>query len=262
MAPKRSVKAPVSFITGSFAAIVALATLGFEANFAQAQGVDSMGSWGTTERVEYPQVGALDLRFGTYPLRVDEEFNGAATPGANSFGGGTTFHVGIEFDWQLLRIPKVGSLGPGIGVGYSTFEGQSVDASGQPVDETNSLNILPIHAVAVFRWDTLVRETDIPLEFWAKLGAASGIWWTSTPLGTSQYDGRSGDGISWGPWMGIGVGLALEFLDRRSGAMMHNTVGVNHTYLFFEWDYSDLSNFGQRMQVGTNAWVTGLSFEF
>jgi hypothetical protein len=57
--------------------------------------------------------------------------------------------------------------------------------------------------------------------------------------------------------------LLLDFFDPRAAREADNSVGINNSYLFTEWYYSDLSGFGSsnRMQVGTSTWVLGLALE-
>ena len=45
---------------------------------------------------------------------------------------------------------------------------------------------------------------------------------------------------------------------------LDNAVGINHTYLFLEYYWSELNGIGQTnpLRVGTESWAAGLSFEF
>jgi hypothetical protein len=57
--------------------------------------------------------------------------------------------------------------------------------------------------------------------------------------------------------------LLLDVFDDESALELDSTLGVNSSYLFFEFYGSDLDGFGSgnQMQVGTHTWFTGLAFE-
>ena len=62
-----------------------------------------------------PQNFAFELRFSPYRPQIDEEesLNGK-TPFADAFGDKPRLYIGAEFDWQIFRIPYVGTIGPGV----------------------------------------------------------------------------------------------------------------------------------------------------
>jgi hypothetical protein len=53
--------------------------------------------------------------------------------------------------------------------------------------------------------------------------------------------------------------LSLDWLEPSAGAELDNTMGINNTYIFFEWSVSNYP--GKQMNVGANTWVTGFAFE-
>ena len=85
----------------------------FASRAADAQSADREGGWRRSERPpESEQRFAIELRFGPYRPNIDEEFPDRR-PYERAFGADRKpFYFGLEFDWQLLRIPKVGTLGP------------------------------------------------------------------------------------------------------------------------------------------------------
>ena len=78
-----------------------------------------------------PQHFALELRLGPYTPEVDSEpaLNGK-TPYLDTFGDSVRFLPSVEFDWQALRIPHFGSLGPGVSLGYTDASGYAQKKSG------------------------------------------------------------------------------------------------------------------------------------
>jgi hypothetical protein len=252
--------------SGSIVAASAL-TLGL-AGFtrpAQAQGVDNLGTYGIDPALaESSQDMAVEIRVGRYYPEIDSEFAGGATPFQNSFGKKMRWVAGLELDWQLLRIPYVGTLGPGVGFGYTTMSGKVFLDDGTTADETTKLSILPSYLVAVLRIDTLTRYTPVPLAFYGKAGVGGAYWWTRDNRGiTRAEDGTRGDGTSYGYHVALGGMFLLDVLDRGRARDMDSTLGINHSYLFVEWYKSSLNGFnsGEHMQVGSSSWTAGIALE-
>lgn len=215
---------------------------------------------------ESPQHVALELRFGPYRPDIDDDFP-QAKPYETAFGDSARLYVGLELDWQALRIPYVGTLGPGIGIGYTHMNGHTRLAStGEPSAEKTSLGILPMYAVGVLRVDVLARETVIPLVAYGKAGVGHALWWTGNDLGPSRGpDGKIGRGSTSGTHFAFGGMLLLDIFEPSSAITLDNEMGINHSYLFFEWMMSNLDGFGAepgtKMRVGTSTWIAGLAFE-
>ena len=235
---------------------------------ASAQGVDEFGAYGGLEDRKVQESGqstAVEIRIGRYVPNVDDEFDNGATPYEDSFGDGDRFLFGVEVDWQLLRIPYLGTLAPGLGWGFTKSSGDALlqDGTGRS-DQTTSLTIMPMYLVGVLRADVIARETLVPLVPYAKLGLGGALWWVSDGDDTARTDsGISGRGTSYGYQFALGGMLLLDFFDPSAAVEADNSIGVNNSYLFGEWYYSDLGGFGSgdSMQVGTNTWMLGLALE-
>ena len=234
---------------------------------AAAQVIESSGSeydWRQgTRRRESPQNWAFELRFGSYKPRVDDEFKGKAEPFKQVFGDGGRFTFGLEIDWQALRIQYLGSLGPGFGWGYTTMSSPA-KLSGTQSDsaETTKLWIMPMYLAAVLRVDVLAREASIPLVPYGKIGMGYALWKASNELGASVHEGVVGKGSSYGLHTALGGALQLDFLDRGATQQLDNSVGINHSYAYFEWIWSDLGGMSSgQMHVGTSSWMIWLAFE-
>ena len=204
------------------------------------------------------------MRFGPYRPRIDEEFSAAPGPYERVFGTSSRVFFGLELDYQALRIPHVGTLGPGVGWGYTSMSakakirGTSVDSA-----ESTSLWIMPFYTVGVLNIDVLARDFGIPLVPYGKLGVGYSLWKAANDLGISTYDGVSGKGHSYGLHYAFGGMVQLDFLNRHSSSQLDDATGINHSYFYMEWVRSNLDGFGsgKHMQVGTSTWVTGLAFE-
>jgi hypothetical protein len=210
---------------------------------------------------------ALELRFALYQPQVDSDpqLHGSA-PFARTFSGQTGYEGAVELDWQAVHIAHLGSLGPGLSIGYYNISGLADLAnSNTPSSESTTLEILPIYVVGVFRLDFLWRELGVPLVPYAKAGLGYALWRASNTVGTSQApNGVVGEGHTWGSQLAVGLGIDLNFLDRRTSQGFDNATGVNHTYLFGELMRADLSGIAQAhpLYVGDFTWMSGVAFEF
>lgn len=250
-----------------FVLVLGLGLLGcLRASSAQAQGVDEFGAYGrSANRGESPQIGLVEARFGAYNPRVDKSVpNG--TPYADTFGDKTRYMVGLEGDWQLLRIPHLGTLGPGLGWGYTRANGYARLTSdmNERSEEQTSLTIMPIYLVAVLRVDMLAREIGIPIVPYAKLGMGTALWWSNDGGETAYAGDVKGSGISYGPQYALGGMFLLDILDQQTARDADVSLGINNSYIFGEWYGSELDAFGstKRLNAGANTWVVGLAIEF
>jgi hypothetical protein len=234
---------------------------------ARAQGTDEFGAYGGLENVgqfQSPQYVALEVRFGPYPPRVDEGLGG--TPYSDVFGGDNRWLFGLEVDWQALRIPHFGSLGPGAGWGYTSMSADALlaDGSGGRADQETSLSIMPMYLVGVLRVDLLATDMGIPLVVYGKGGLGYALWWASDGDETAETDdGVTGRGRSYGFQYALGAMFLLDVLDQGTAIEFDSVAGVNNSYVFIEWYSSQLDGFGSgdQMNVGTNTWMLGIALE-
>ncbi len=232
---------------------------------ATAQGVDEFGPYGGLEdssRLQSPQHMAVELRVGPYFPRIDDSTSG--TPYADIFGDKQRFLVGAEFDYQVLRIPAVGSLGPGVGIGTFSAKAKAplADGSGASGEETR-LRVLPAHLVAVLRVDVLAQRTKVPLAAYAKGGLGYALWWARGEQHLERADGVVGKGSSYGYHLAVGGMFLLDSLDRNSALEMDATTGINSVYAFGEFVTTSLDGFGSdRLNVGATTWMAGIVLEF
>lgn len=209
---------------------------------------------------------ALEFRFSPYYPQVDDDpaLNGAK-PFASNFGTNAKFFIGAELDWQTLRIPHLGTIGPGLGLGYVSMSRTVSTATGRASADETSLTIYPFWLVAVLRADVFWRDMGFPIVPYAKVGVAAARWKAQDGGGTSKEGGKVGRGTSLGTNIAIGASLALDALDPGASRNMDNATGINNTYLFIEAYWLTLdTGLGDReaLRVGTNTWSMGLAFEF
>jgi len=221
---------------------------------------------------ESQQNFAAEIRFAPFSPDVDSDpaLHGQ-TPYQDAFGSAPRLMLSAEFDWQALRIPHLGTIGPGAGAGYTSISRPALfETPHQPggtlvSGEDTTLEIFPFYGVAVLRADALWRELGVPLVPYAKVGLGYALWRASNTLGTSNTGGVSGEGHSIGSHLAIGIGLNLNPFDEYAAKTFDDSLGVNNSYLFGEWTREDLSGLGlQRnpLRVGGTSWTFGLAFEF
>lgn len=242
------------------AAGAALAVMGFATD---ADAIE-LGTPASEHPYRSKQNFALELRFSPYTPQVDDEPGLTGKPFDQAFGTKPRLYFGLELDWQTLRIPHVGTVGPGLGVGITTMSRHVQTVTGRASGDETSLTIYPFTAVGVLRGDVLWRDLGVPIIPYAKVGLGLGLWRASNTGGTSEANGVKGKGASWGTDIAIGASLVLDALDRGASINMDNATGINTTSLFFEYYWLSLDGLGQShaLYVGTASWAAGLAFEF
>ena len=210
-----------------------------------------------------PQNAAVELRFGPYLPRVDD---GTESPVFEDFfGDDNRYMLGFEIDWQLWRAPYVGTLGVGAGWGYTYMSAPNLVISegppaGTPISQESTLNIMPMYAVGVLRVDVLSRQFGVPVVPYGKLGLGYALWWIDDGVSTARNgEGEVGKDTSVGTHTALGAMLLLDAFDPVAARAMDAEIGVNNSYMFFEWSWSDFD--GRQMNVGASTWVTGLAIE-
>jgi hypothetical protein len=250
-------------------ALAALSVAWTSPAFAQDREHDAPIGGVARSRYESPQNFAAEVRFGLFNPAIDSDPALASAPYKNSFGTAPRLLFSLEVDWQALRIPYVGSIGPGLGGGYSSISRPAVVTTGphagQPSGETTTLQIIPFDLVAVLRVDVLWRKLHVPLVPYVKGGLGYALWRASNTLGTSRVDGVSGTGHSIGSHVALGLALNLNPFDEYAARGFDDSLGVNSTYIFGEWTREDLNGLGFQshpLRVGGTSWTFGLAFEF
>ncbi len=227
---------------------------------------------GRARPYESPQRFALELRFTPYRPGVDSDPNlHGATPYASTFGKNRPLMLSVEFDWQALRIPYVGTFGPGVSAGIwsKSAKASIAQAPGGPSGDDTTLAVYPMSLLAVIRFDVFNRMWKIPLVPYGKFGVGYALWRASSPDGTARATNDAGKVIAGaGHTVGFeymaGLAFDLNCLDPQSALQLDNNLGVNHTYIFGEFTGLNLNGIAQKnpLRLGANTWTVGLAFEF
>ena len=213
----------------------------------------------------------LEFRFGLYHPRVDADPSlDGKTPYRDTFGDTANFEFALEFDWQAYRIPHFGTIGPGFSAGFTEASALAPLVTPQPGGgklsaESTALTLFPMYGVVVLRADVLDRELHVPFVPYAKLGLGWALWRASSSAGTSYSpSGVVGEGTTLGFQAALGLAFDLNVLDLAAARGFDNSVGVNHTYVFFEAFWANLDGLGQAhaLDIGAYTWSAGLALSF
>jgi hypothetical protein len=126
-----------------------------------------------------------------------------------------------------------------------------------------------MYGVVVLRADVIDRDLHVPLVPYAKFGVGWALWRGSDSGGTSCAPNKNmqevcAEGITYGTQAALGLALDLNFLDLAAARSFDNSMGVNHTYAFFEGFWANLNGLGQAhaLYVGAYTWAAGLALSF
>lgn len=200
-----------------------------------------------------PENFGLELRIGSYmPTNLGAGWD-------TMFGGDLGPLLAFEIHYFATRIPYLGLIGGGGGLGWSQYSGRAARATTTTAEQgaDASFEIVPILLTFVWRFDTLARDLNVPIILTPKVGLDLVYWGTGT--GTRG----EADGWSIGPRFAGKVSLELDFLEPRSARQLDEEWGVNHSELFVELWYSMAGELtGRQLPLGGWGWVAGLGITF
>ena len=251
---------------------------------------DSLAVKKKPKRYDSPQRFALEVKFGPYLPDIDRNYPGdgfgpyAQVYGETNDRGEATskpkngFYGAIAFEYQIVNL-----AGPlGIGFQWSMMRDKAqAPLAEPPTDEKLSVPrtahrttfaVMPMALQAVYRFELLADRFRVPLVPYAKIGLNYSFWWSkngnndiSTIIdeGTGKVTDKARGG-AWGFQTNIGGMIRLDFIERASARSLDRTTGINHTYVFAEWQLSRVNNFGRKnsINLGDSTWLVGLAVEF
>jgi hypothetical protein len=233
-------------------------------------------------RQESPQRFAVELKFGPYLPNVDTNYEGSGFgPYATIYGRTDDTGVTIDqprkgvfsvvsFEWQFFHAAGPLSIGTTIGwfrdsadalIDEPVMEGETTRSS---ADKT-VFNVVPLTLLLGYRFELLADRFRVPLVPYARGGIAHGFWVEKKGGQLAINDaGQKGRGSSWGWQANLGLMLRLDFIERAAAVDLDRLTGINHTYIFGEWQFSHLDGFGtgKAMSIGDDTFLIGLAVEF
>ena len=230
-----------------------------------------------------PQRFALEFKLGPYVPNVDRNYSGPGLgPYASIFGkiDDTGAAVGQPkpglmpagyFEWQFLYL--AGPLGLGTQVSFFRDRANALVAMPEPGENLRSsadrvrFAMLPIALMLSYRFELLAdRFRWVPIVPFAKAGVGYAFWWTRDGSGDIATDsmGNKGRGGTPGFQFSVGGMIRLDFIEPGTAKKLDQTTGINHTYVFGEFQVARYNNFGagNSIALGDDTWFAGLAIEF
>ena len=229
-----------------------------------------------------PQRFALEFKMGPYLPAVDRRYEGSGFgPYATIFG--RTDSLGnandqpklgvmpvLGFEWQFLH-----AAGPlAIGTQVAFFRDTAKALLVEPDDDGNvrsaaddtAFGMVPLALLLSYRFEYMADKLRVPLVPYAKAGLAYAFWWTKDGNGNISRNsmGEKGSGGVAGWQVNAGAMIRLDFLEPNAAIRFDQISGINHTYIFGEYQLSRIANFGigNAIALGDSTWFAGLAIEF
>lgn len=229
-----------------------------------------------------PQRFALEFKMGPFLPDVDRTYDGPGLgPYATIFGRTDANGMAVDqpkafpmpaiaFDWQFLYL--AGPLGVGVQAGFFRDKAQALLANPEEgeslrsaADETR-FAMIPLALLVSYRLEILPDRLRVPLVPYAKAGLAYSLYWVKSGSGNIARNSRGEAGRGGVPGFQVNAGamLRLDFIEPGTAKKLDNLTGINHTYLFGEYQLSRVDNFGvgQSISLGDSTWFAGLAVEF
>lgn len=218
------------------------------------------------EREVSPQSWALEAKFSPYLPPLDQEFGeGGATPFGDVFGDKRAVMGRLELSYQAFRVKDILSVGPGLSVGAYQKKGFGLDAAGNATEDENIFRVFPFGLSAVARVDVLNNRYGVPFVPFVKAGLESYLWSNRKNGDIVTFpSGAEVRGVTWGFSGRAGLALDLNVIDPKSAINFDHNFGVNHSYLFGEFEFAQVNDFGSdaSFDFSTSLFNFGLALEF
>jgi hypothetical protein len=214
---------------------------------------------------ESPRSGMFRLNLGGFNPRasIDSEPGLTSDPYLETFGRSGMLLFELAYERYIFQ--RFGAAGFGISVGYAEKYGRAivVESPDSESSEKTALQLLPLQLYALYNWDYAAQTWHVPLVPYVHIGL-SYVPWRSTKSGNVEVvDGRRAEGGKWGVGGAVGMAFLLDVLEPRLARDFDSDIGVNHTYLFGEYDLLRTNVFGGGgMNFSTRYWMFGIAFEF
>jgi len=225
---------------------------------------------------------ALEFKLGPYVPDVDRNYAGPGFgPYATVFGQTNSLGVTVDepkptvmpvltFEWQFYHFG--GPLGLGLQVGYARDRAAAPLADPVPGESARSaadevtFGVVPLTLLLSYRFELVADHYRVPLVPYFKIGPTYAFWWSRDGSGNISHngDGDTGSGGVWGLQLNAGGMLRLDFIERRESNHLKESTGIDHTYVFGEYQLSRIDNFGvgRSISVGDSTYFVGLAVEF
>ena len=226
-----------------------------------------VGSVAPGVAAESPRSMMFEFHLGPYTPQVDRAFEKSA-PYNDIFGDEAMMMFGAHMDYQFFQ--RFGSIALGGGARIGWVEGLALNEDESKSSDQTSLHVLPLTATLTYRFDWMSQNWNLPIVPYGKVGLTYTVWWVTNGNDeiANTYDkddvGREGHGGTFGFHAGGGVQILLDWFGEGMAAEFDTEAGVNNSFLFFEYAYHSVNDFGSKTSIdlGDETFSAGLMFEF
>jgi hypothetical protein len=185
----------------------------------------------------------VEVKLGGFTPLIDRESSlGGATPYEDTYG--TSPMLLFDFSGERQFFQAFGTAGAGVSVGYAEKYAPARLADGTATAESTGLRLFPLQLFGVYRFDYAAHTWGVPLVPYVKAGLNCTIW--SSTKGADLETTSSGQkamGARFGWGFTGGLSLLLDVFEPRMARDFDTDLGVNHSYLFVEYNFADVNNF-------------------
>lgn len=208
-----------------------------------------------------PRTGAVEFKLGTYKPLIDTEEGLTGQPYKETFGDRPMLL--FELELQRYFYQGIGTAGAGVSAGYAERYANTVTETGDKAEEKTALKVAPLKLNGFYKFDYPAFRWHVPVVPYGKLGLIYMPWWINKGSETQTLGALSGKGGRWGYGLTVGASFLLDVLEPRFARDFDSDVGVNHSYFFAEWNYTQVDNFGgPGLVLSSRHWMFGLALDY
>jgi hypothetical protein len=209
-----------------------------------------------------PRSGSAMVRVSGYKPLIDKEEGLKGTPYKDTFGDASLLVV--EAELQSFFYQGIGTAGVGLSAGYGEKYAPAKLTKGEgDAAEKTALKLIPLQVNGFYKFDYAAFQWGIPFVPYGKLGLVYTPWWMTKGNDTQEVNGNKAAGGKWGWAATGGVSFLMDVLEPRFARDFDSDLGVNHTYLFAEYTYAEVNNFGGKgLNLSSRRWLFGLALDY
>jgi hypothetical protein len=211
--------------------------------------------------IQSPRSGSVEFRLGGYRPQLDAEEGLSDTPFSKVFGESNLLL--FEGEMQRFFYQGFGTAGVSLSLGYAEKYAAALLPEGGTSSERTGFHVLPIRLRGVYRFDYPAFRWGIPLVPYLKPGLVYIPWWVTKGGELEEVSGRKARGGKFGFELAAGVSFLLDSLEPRLARDFDSDLGINHSYLFAEYTYAKVNNFGgEGFNLSDSYWMFGLALDY
>lgn len=194
-----------------------------------------------------PKKGSVELGAGFYYPNIDAQ-SGLRTPLPYEYTYGKRRGWMFRAAYSYAFFSRFGTLEAGFRAGYyrDSAHAFKIDTTttpptitGERSDATTAFNVIPTSLMLTYRFDWLAERYPIPFAPYARVSFERYNWWV-----TNAHDGTAKLGATNGFSGTAGVAFLLDFLDRQMARDLDHETGIHHTYIYGDFTWSKVDDFG------------------